>query len=123
LGINDRGDIVGEWDAGITSTTGHGFVLSKGQFTSFDVPFAGATATGGNDINALGAIVGSWLDSTGVIHGFLAVRGTFTSIDYPGAAQTSAWGINSAGQIVGYQVDAAGVLRGFIAQPSKKGKP
>ena len=124
LGINDRGDIVGSWDPGIISTTEHGFVLSKGQFISFDVPFAGATLTQANDINAKGSIVGEWFDASGVSHGFLAEGANITSIDYPGAAITTAWGINSAGHIVGSHFDTlSSSSRGYLAQPSKKGKP
>jgi uncharacterized membrane protein len=98
-------------------------VLSKGQFISFDVPFAGATLTQANDINAKGSIVGEWLDASGGIHGFLVEGAEFTSIDYPGAAITSVWGINSAGQIVGNHFDTVNsTSRGYIAQPVKKGK-
>jgi len=47
-GINDRGQIVGEYSAGGL----HGFVLDHGTFTTFDVP---GTPTG---INNRGEIVG-----------------------------------------------------------------
>jgi uncharacterized membrane protein len=43
-GINARGDIVGEWDSDIFGTTVHGFVLTKGQFITVDVPFGGSCA-------------------------------------------------------------------------------
>jgi len=123
LGINARGDFVGAWDTGITSPIGHGFVSSKGQFISFDVPFVGATVTQGNDISAQGNIVGTYVDASGGLHGFLAQGAKFTSIDYPGAVATTAWGINSAGQIVGNHIDTAGVLRGYLGQPGNKRKP
>ena len=123
LGINARGDFVGAWDTGITSPIGHGFVFSKGQFISFDVPFVGATVTQGNDISAQGNIVGTYVDASGGLHGFLAQGAKFTSIDYPGAVATTAWGINSAGQIVGNHIDTAGVLRGYLGQPGNKRKP
>ena len=84
----------------------------------------GATLTQGNDINASGSIVGTWVDASGGIHGFLAVGANFSSIDYPGAAITSAWGINSAGQIVGNHFDTVNsTSRGYLAQPGNKGKP
>jgi uncharacterized membrane protein len=124
LGINARGDYVGVWDTSITSPTAHGFVFTKGQFISFDVPFAGATITQANDINASGSIVGVYIDASGGEHGFLAEGAKFTSIDYPGAALTSAWGINSAGQIVGNHLDTLNSpQRGYLAQPGNKGKP
>lgn len=123
-GINAAGDLVGFWDSGVTSTIGHRFVFSKGQFTSFDVPVAGATVTQPNDINASGQFVGTYIDANGVLHGFLMSSGAFTTLDFPGAGQTSAWGIHSAGQIVGnYAVVPGGVPHGFLAQPGNKGKP
>jgi uncharacterized membrane protein len=120
LGINARGDIVGVWDSGPPDYPNHGFIQSKhGQFTNFDVPFAGGTQTQPNDINANGKIVGLYVDAGGAIKGFLGAGATFTSIDFPGATSTQAWGINSAGQIVGsYRVGAA--LYGFLAVPTKK---
>ena len=124
LGINARGDYVGEWDTGITATVGHGFVLTQGQYISFDVPFAGATVTQANDINAHGAIAGLYIDASGAIRGFVAEGANFTGLDYPGAASTRPWGINSAGQIVGNHFDTVNPpVRGFIAQPGNKGKP
>ena len=100
----------------------HGFVFSQGKFTSFDVP--GATVTQPNDINALGQIVGLYVDAAGAFHGFLMAGATFTSIDFPGAVITTAWGINSAGQIVGdyYLTDVNLPSHGFLAQPGNKAK-
>ena len=124
FGINARGDIVGEWDTDIFETTFHGFVLSKGQFTTIDVSFAGATSTQANDINAKGSIVGTWIDADGVTsHGFLAEGAKFTNIDYPGSVATTAWGINSAGQMVGNWFDSDGNTHGWVATPANKGKP
>lgn len=124
FGINARGDIVGEWDSDIFGTTVHGFVLTKGQFITVDVPFAGDAAyTQANDINAKGSIVGTWIDTDGVSHGFLAEGAKFTSIDYPGSIGTTAWGINSAGQMVGNWFDSSFNTHGWVAQPGNKGKP
>ena len=90
FGINASGDIVGEWNSDIFGTTFHGFVLSKGQFITIDLPFAGSSDTQANDINAKGSIVGTWLDADGVPYGFLAEGPKFTSVDYPGAGGTTA---------------------------------
>jgi uncharacterized membrane protein len=121
-GINARGDLVGNWGPDISSPILHGFVFSKkGQFISFDVPIAGSTWTQPNDINAMDQIVGLYIDAAGVLHGFLQVGATFTSVDFPGAAYTTAWGINNTGQIVGNHYDTAdGPSRGYLAQPIKK---
>jgi uncharacterized membrane protein len=122
LGINARGDIVGTWDAGLDSQT-HGFVCSKDQCFSFDVPFPGSIHTQPDDINARGHITGIYIDADGVLHGFLAVGGNFTSLDFPESTSTSAWGINSAGQIVGVYGAADDSVHGYLAQPNHKAKP
>src|SRR5215467_8024170 len=73
-------------------------------FTHFDVP--GATQTTPFGINDEGQIVGLFIDSTAVVHGFLRdTSGSFTTIDVPGVASgctTEARGINNAGEIVGF---------------------
>ena len=122
-GINAAGDLVGSWDAGVTSPIVHGFVFSRGKFTNFDVPVAGSTVTQPDDINALGHIVGIYVDANGVVHGFLVAGPTFTTVDFPGAALTTAWGINSADQIVGnYRTDVNLPSHGFLAQPGNSAK-
>jgi probable HAF family extracellular repeat protein len=117
LGINARGDLVGAWDSGITSTIGHGFVCSKGQCFSVDVPIAGAIQTQVDDINANGEMTGAYIDADGVTHAFLMVGSKFTSFEFPGATSTLAWGINSAGEVVGTYHNADGSTHGFLAQP------
>jgi uncharacterized membrane protein len=103
FGINDRGDIVGNYGPG----DAHGFLLSKGKFTTIDFP--GASATAARGINSEGDIVGLYClqglvptlcNGTG-LHGFLLSKGAFTTIDVPGAAYTTADGINPEGDIVG----------------------
>ena len=118
LGINVYGDFVGAWDSGITSPIVHGFVCSRKQCSSFDVPVAGATVTQADDINANGQIAGAYVDGNGVTHAFLMAGTNFTSLDFPGATSTLAWGINKTGQIVGTYHNADGSVHGFLAQPS-----
>jgi hypothetical protein len=109
LGINSRGDIVGQWGAmGVQ----RGFLWSGGSFTTIEVP--GATQTVARGINARGDLVGFYVAS-GVRHGFLWRAGSFATIDVPGAASTfGALGINGAGDIVGGYTDGDGVSRGFL---------
>jgi hypothetical protein len=72
-GMNPRGDIVGFYcdrEPCLTrSVDTHGFVLSKGEFTSVDVPGAMRTVFLAN--NARGDIVGFYVDPDGVAHGLL----------------------------------------------------
>lgn len=96
--------------APIGSTT-HGFVLSDGTYTTFDV--AGATFNIVYAINASGQMVGRYtLD--GVNHGYLRSGGQFATIDYPGAILTVAAAISSNGDILGRFQDANNVYHGFL---------
>ena len=66
-------------------------------------------------MNKLGAIVGSYLDSGGKMHGFLYHGGAYATLNFPGASNTDALGINDAGQIVGwYLPSGSSVSQGFV---------
>jgi len=108
--MNDPGDIVGSYVDFANRL--HGFLPSKGDFTTIDFPGLHATVAGG--INAQGQIVGNFGDASGKFHGFLLSAGNFTAIDFPGAfSVTSPFGINSNGEIVGFYDDSNGNLHGF----------
>jgi hypothetical protein len=58
------------------SGVGHGFVRSRqGKITTFDAPVeatgSGQGVTAANTINAGGAVVGWYVDSNGVFHGYI----------------------------------------------------
>jgi probable HAF family extracellular repeat protein len=91
-GINDRGQIVGEFsdDAGIQ----HGFLDTRGNFTTINPP--GDTFTMLFGINNLGQILGT----TSSIANFLYSHGTFTPLSNLGGS-AFAFGLNDLGQIVG----------------------
>jgi hypothetical protein len=91
------------------------------SFTTIDepnnTPLAAFTSASG--INDAGQIVGSYLDSSLVPHGFLLSGGTYTTIDPPGTLATSVGGsglagINNAGQMVGLYADTTGNVHGFL---------
>jgi probable HAF family extracellular repeat protein len=110
FGVNDADEIVGSYQ---DATGQHGFLLSGGTYTTFDLPLAtmGTFATG---INASGQIVGFYQDSSGRYHGFLLSGGTETTLDDPLATVgTHAFGINGSGQIVGEYDNATG-QHGFL---------
>jgi len=73
-GINDSGQIVGTYFVGevspSTSVTSHGFVEANGTFQVIDVP--GSIDTEVHGINNSGVLVGTFLDSNRVEHGFFA---------------------------------------------------
>jgi hypothetical protein len=68
-GGNPENDITGTYfDA---AGTGHGFLFSKGNYTSFDYPEAGVVFTEATGINPGGVIVGIFRDSSFNAHGFI----------------------------------------------------
>ena len=103
--------IAGEFDDADGNT--HGFVLSKGDFTTIDVP--GAVFTSVNGINANGEISGIYIDAGGTFHGyFRSKKGVFTTLDPPGAVRTQAEFLNAQGEVVGVYRDANQTRHGFI---------
>ena len=111
-GINDNGDIVGQF----ADTKGtHGFLLSKGKYTTLDVPgnFGGTVATG---INDKGFVVVYWGDTKFSIESSIYNPKTkkFKKINVPGASLTAAWDINNAGDVVYEWIDSAGAEHGAL---------
>jgi hypothetical protein len=73
-GLNNAGDIVSQYCSSkscslFTSGTVHGFLLSGGVYTTIDPPGSiGTTAFG---LDSFDDIVGAYIDSNGVVHGYL----------------------------------------------------
>lgn len=88
------------------------------NFTTIDFPASGVLMTHAFGINSVGDIVGSYVDSAGVEHGYLLSGGKFTQIDFPRALATRANGINANGDIVGYYIAPPGAsgenMKGFL---------
>ena len=105
--INDRGDMVGAYNAA-PDRHRSGFLRTEdGEFTRIDFPRSFRTHA--DAINRRCDIVGWYARVPGEIHGYLRTKdGEFTQIDFPGATDTRPVGINSRGDIVGfYCVDTA----------------
>src|ERR1035438_5868225 len=97
------------------------------SIVKFDAPGAGTDSgqgTFGAAINSAGVVVGYYVDSNAVYHGFVrATNGTITPIDAPGAGTaafqgTWAFGINKSGVITGYYFDASNVIHGYVKSPT-----
>lgn len=104
-GINDQDEIVGLAQVGAARG---GFLLLQGyanystggtvsgQPVAINDPNAGSSAGQGtlpSGINDAGTIVGSYIDSNGIEHGFIDYGGNFTTLDVPaslGGAATNA---------------------------------
>jgi len=110
----------------------HGFVytgsftsIDNSDFTTIDDPNVGASGgTYLTGINDSGEVVGYYIDSGGMHHGFTAMptsdgvyeANAFTDINDPNAGNfgTYATGINDAGEVVGYYYDGNNDLHGFL---------
>jgi hypothetical protein len=123
LKMNPQGQIVG----GYSDTLGkeHGFLLSKGNVTTFDYP--GAVFTTLCDISPSGdTLLGIYQDANLILHGFLLSQGNLSTIDVPGATTstlpgcagvgcgTQALGLSPAGDVGGVFVDTSGRFHGFV---------
>src|SRR5260370_14046742 len=61
----------------------------------------GALPAEARGINNAGQIVGFYIDSADIFHGFLLIHNQFSNVDFPGAVDTALLGINSNGDVVG----------------------
>jgi hypothetical protein len=118
-GINTAGDVVGFATDSAKNTTS--WLKIGTSTTAFNFP--GGSDTQAFGINSKNQIVGSYLDGSGVMHGFvltnpLGPRSVWQSIDDPnGIGSTVVNGINTAGDLVGFYTDAAGNTDGMLATP------
>ena len=109
MGINNLGDIVGQFTVG---WNWHGYLLHDGVYTQIDMPGEAAALPYG--INDRGDIVGTtYLGLDLPDHGFLLRDGAFTEIKVPGSDWTQALSLNNDGDIVGNFGDASGI-HGFL---------
>lgn len=115
-GINDAGQIVGQYKTPDDTAPPQGFLKTGATFTTIDYPGAVVTSLAG--INNFGDIVGQAQNTNGPKFGFLYRAGSFSTINFPGAASTQPLRINDDGVIVGFYQDTNGLLHGFEAIPS-----
>src|SRR5215468_3901329 len=109
-GINNSRTVCGDYL--ISDGTLHGFFLSGGPFTEYDVP--GSVSTSVLGINEPGDFTGSFSYDDRIFQGYVNVGGTITSFSVPGALLTLAYEINNSKQLlVGYYIDSAGTLHGY----------
>ena len=117
-GINNSGTVVGDY--AVSDGNNHGFFLSGGTFTEYDVPgmlnpprsVANSTVVLG--INDAGDFTGGFNDINGNFYGYISRGGTITSFSVPGTSFTLAYDINNSKQlVVGYYIDNSGILHGY----------
>src|SRR5215472_16929366 len=95
-GINDSGTVCGDYAT--SDANSHGFFLSGGTFTEYDVP--GALSTDVFGINDPADFAGDFSDDDVTGQAYVNVGGTLTSWSVPGAAATLAYEINNSNQLV-----------------------
>jgi probable HAF family extracellular repeat protein len=111
LGINDRGQIVGEYQG--TDLNTHGFLLDDGQFTSIDHSSDQAVVASATGINNRSEISGVFFEFE-AFRGFTQTKDSFEAVDVPGQTNAMPEGINDAGSIVGTYDDFNQVSHGFV---------
>src|SRR6266700_845417 len=108
-GINNSGTVCGDYAT--SDGNNHGFFLSGGTFTEYDVP--GAVSTSVLGINDPGDFTGGFSNDNVIFQAFVNIGGTITSFSVPGASLTLAYQLNNSKQlVVGYYIDSSGILHG-----------
>jgi hypothetical protein len=110
--INSSGTVCGDYFGSDFNL--HGFFLTNGTFTEYDV--AGAPNTLVQGINDRADFAGAFGDSfNGPFQAFVSVGGTVTSFSVPGAVSTLAFQLNNSNQLlVGYYIDSSQILHGYF---------
>src|SRR5881396_590169 len=109
-GINNSRTVCGDYAAPDGNL--HGFFLSGGTFTEYDVP--GAVFTAVLAINNPADFAGTFIDGSGIQQAFVSVGGTLTLFSVPAAVATLAYDINDSKRlVVGYYIDSAAILHGY----------
>src|SRR5438132_14211820 len=109
-GINNSRTVVGDYATSDGNL--HGFFLSGGTFTEYDVPGAVFTAVLG--ITNPADFAGTFIDGSGIQQAFVSVGGTLTLFSVPAAVATLAYDINDSKRlVVGYYIDNSGILHGY----------
>lgn len=100
----------------VAVSAGAGALQAQAQatLTFTRISVAGAVETDANAIDNAGNIVGYYVDSKGVDHGFIDAAGKITTLNVPDSIGTRAYGISEDyGIIVGWYTDASGIQHGF----------
>src|SRR5437762_6225879 len=109
-GINNSRTVCGDYAS--SDGNNHGFFLSGGTFTEYDVPGAVSTAVLG--INNPADFAGTFIDCSGFQQAFVSGGGTLTLFSVPAAVATLAYDSNDSKRlVVGYYIDSAGIRHGY----------
>jgi hypothetical protein len=112
--LNDAGNVCGAFSA--DDVIFQAFVSISGTVVPISIP--DATTSFAFGINNSNEVVGAYIDSSFVEHGFFRdAAGTVTApVDPPGATFTILFGLNDEDIIVGRFADSSGAQRGFVLE-------
>lgn len=113
MSINNKGDIIGDFDFDSNGIFHGAFLLTQGTFVPFTLPQAtnGIFALG---LNNAGDVAGSFLGDDFIQRGFVSGRNGLVIFDFPGALATAPIQINSSRSVVGVFADINVNTRGFL---------
>jgi hypothetical protein len=77
-----------------------GCAIAAQPFSTIDYPGAVFTTSAG--INRFGDVVGHYIDASGMEHGYLLHKGTYSAVDFPGSDGGHVHDINSSGTILSW---------------------
>jgi hypothetical protein len=122
-GINSLGVAAGYCTTSSGGTISFTYNSTTKTFTNINIK--GGTNIEASGINDSGAVVGTYIDSTGVARGFLKVGAKITNLNPPGAVSGTPVGpadgfINNAGVITIFATNSAGTLVSFTTADSGK---
>lgn len=112
--INNQGTIVGSYHL-TEDDVDHGFMWKNGVFSNIRTLSGGSLTP--KKISDNGDIVGTFVDSNIVAHGFSLDKGRFSVIDPPGSQSTDIFALNNFDNIIGVFATSAGntLVKGFCS--------
>jgi uncharacterized membrane protein len=113
-GINDFGDIAGEYRIG--GTISHAVLFRNGRFEPLDPDgLFGDRYSAAGGPNDFGTVIGYYTDAsaTPAQHGFVMRWGQVETVDIPGHLDVNLNGVNLFGAVVGMYWDADHLFHGF----------
>ena len=104
--------VLAQGPTSISSTAPAAAASASLSFTAINFP--GATRTRALGLNDRGDIMGDFIDSSGVLHGYVLSQGNFTNFNPPGSIQTRGLAINNRGVIGGIFLDSSHVRHSYL---------
>ena len=112
--IMPDGTIIGHVQKDLADlTTRHGYIMSPdGSFEYSDIPYSQHNDATPN----LKTIVGNYVTSDGIVHGYVLDNGEKTTLDFPGSILTVTYDVNPAGnRVAGFYRNSTG-FHGYVAE-------